>query len=68
MTVEDSATTYEYDKHFIVYPQVTWNEKQKINTNGKKVQEGFSYSSGNNTEWLSVEQIRELLKTVELEK
>ena len=68
VTVEDSATTYEYDKHFIVYPQVTWNEKQKINTNGKKVQEGFSYSSGNNTEWLSVEQIRELLKTVELEK
>ena len=68
VTVEDSATTYEYDKHFIVYPQVTWNDKQKINTSGKKVEEGFSYSSGNNAEWLSVEQIRELLKTVELEK
>ena len=68
VTVEDSATTYEYDKHFIVYPQVTWNEKQKINTNGKKVKEGFSYSSDNNTEWLSVEEIRELLKTVDLEK
>lgn len=68
VTVEDSATTYEYDKHFIVYPQVVWNDKQKINTSGKKVEEGFSYSSGNNTEWLSVEQIRELLKTVDLEK
>ena len=68
VTVEDSATTYEYDKHFIVYPQVTWNEKQKINTSGKKVAEGFSYSSDNNTEWLSVEEIRELLKTVDLEK
>lgn len=68
VTVEDSATTYEYDKHFIVYPQVTWNEKQKINTSGKKVAEGFSYSSDNNTEWLSVEEIRELLKTVDLER
>ncbi len=68
VTVEDSSTTYEYDKHFIVYPQVTWNDKQKINENGKKVKEGFSYSSDNNTEWLSVEEIRELLKTVDLEK
>ena len=44
------------------------NDKQKVNRNGKKVPEGFSYSSDNNTEWLSVEDIRELLKTVELEK
>ena len=35
---------------------------------GKKVPDGFSYSSGNNSEWLSVEQIREMLKTVDLEK
>ncbi len=28
VTVEDSMTTYEYDKHFIVYPQMVWNEKQ----------------------------------------
>ena len=68
VTVEDSSTTYEYDKHFIVYPQVTWNDKQKINLSGKKVEEGFSYSSDNNTEWLTVEEIRELLKTVDLEK
>ncbi len=66
VTVEDSMTTYEYDKHFIVYPQVVWNDKQMINTSGKKVEEGFSYSSGNNAEWLSVEDIRELLKSVKL--
>ncbi|MCH5256097.1 MAG: UDP-N-acetylglucosamine 4,6-dehydratase (inverting) [Lachnospiraceae bacterium] len=64
ITVEDSPMTYEYDKHFIVYPQVTWNDRQTVNPSGKKVAEGFSYSSGNNTEWLSVEQIRELLKEV----
>lgn len=68
VTVEDSMTTYEYDKHFIVYPQMVWSERKKPNPSGKKVAEGFSYTSGNNTEWLSVEQIKELLKTLDLEK
>ena len=64
VTTEDSFTTYEYKKNFIVYPQMTWNNKQQPDMSGHKVAEGFSYSSDNNTEWLSVEQIRELLKTV----
>ncbi len=68
VTVEDSAHTYEYDKHFIVYPQMVWSQRQQILPGGKKVEEGFSYSSGNNTEWLSVEEIKELLKSVEMEK
>ncbi|MBR3605986.1 MAG: UDP-N-acetylglucosamine 4,6-dehydratase (inverting), partial [Lachnospiraceae bacterium] len=68
VTVEDSMTTYEYEKHFIVYPQMVWNNRQKPDLSGKKVEQGFSYSSDNNTEWLTVEEIRELLKTVELEK
>lgn len=68
VTVEDSMTTYEFDKHYIVYPQMTWNNKQQPNPAGKKVAEGFSYSSGNNTEWLSVEDLQKLLKELELEK
>lgn len=65
VTTEDSFTTYEYDKHFIVYPQMVWNNRQKPDLSGRKVEEGFSYSSGNNTEWLSVEDIRKLLEGVE---
>lgn len=67
VTVEDSMTTYEYDKHFIVYPQMVWSDSKRIIPTGKKVEEGFSYSSGNNKEWLSVDQIKELLKTVHYE-
>ena len=66
--IEDSMTTYEYAKHFIVYPQMVWSDKRKPMPTGKKVPDGFSYSSDNNTEWLTVEEIRELLKTVDLEK
>ena len=68
VTVEDSMTTYEYDKHFIVYPQFDWSAHRKSEPTGKRVADGFSYSSDNNTEWLTVEEIRELIKTVDLEK
>ena len=61
VTTEDAPFTYEYDKHFIVYPQVTFNEKQTPDLSGKKVPEGFYYSSGNNTDWLSVEDIKKRL-------
>ena len=47
---------------------MVWNKKQQSDLSGKKVEEGFSYSSDNNSQWLSVEEIKELLKTVELEK
>ncbi len=63
ITEEDSMTTYEYDKNFIIYPQMFWQESKRPNPSGKKVADGFYYSSGNNTQWLSVEQIRALLKT-----
>ena len=68
VTTEDSFTTYEYEKHYIVYPQMTWNNKQQPDLSGSMVQEGFSYSSDNNTEWLSVDDIRGLLAKLELEK
>jgi len=68
VTTEDSATTYEYDKHFIVYPQMTWNNRQQPDLSGRKVEEGFHYSSDNNTDWLGVDDIRAMLKDVELEK
>ena len=68
VTTEDSFNTYEYDKHYIVYPQMVFNERQVPDLSGKKVEEGFSYSSGTNSEWLSVEDLRERLKDVELEK
>lgn len=68
ITAEDSMNTYEYDKHFIVYPQMVWSESRRAVPTGKKVLEGFSYNSGSNREWLGVEDIRELLKTLELEK
>ena len=61
VTREDSMSTYEYDKHFIVYPNMEWWDNGKIQAGGKKVEQGFAYSSDNNTHWLSAEELKEKL-------
>ncbi|MBO5504534.1 MAG: UDP-N-acetylglucosamine 4,6-dehydratase (inverting) [Lachnospiraceae bacterium] len=64
ITPEDSATTYEFEKNYVIYPQITYNDRQVPDLSGKKVEDGFAYSSGNNKEWMSVEEIRERLREV----
>lgn len=64
VTREDSIHTYEYDKHYIVYPHMAWWTDDNVLSGGKVVERGFEYSSGTNKDWLSVEDLKELLKTV----
>jgi UDP-N-acetylglucosamine 4,6-dehydratase len=66
VTREDSLNTYEYDKHFIIYPHFNWWKNDFIQPNGNLVKAGFEYSSGTNKEWLSVDAIKELLKKMDL--
>lgn len=63
VTREDSLHTYEYDKHFIIYPHYDWWSNDRVIGGGKLVEPGFEYSSGTNTEWLTVEEIQKRLKT-----
>ena len=63
VTREDSINTYEYKNHFIVYPHYNWWGKKNIIPGGKLVAPEFEYSSGNNTEWLDVEQLKKKLNT-----
>ncbi len=65
VTRDDSRMTYEYEKHYIVYPHFEWFDiSNSILPGGKLVEEGFEYSSGTNKEWLDVEGLREALKNV----
>lgn len=64
ITKEDSPYTYEYEKHFIIYPHMSWWVPEKAVPGGKPVDQGFEYSSGTNRQWLSAEDLRELLRTV----
>lgn len=58
----DSMTTYEYDNNYVIYPHMEWCDLSKVDFgDGKKVEQGFVYDSATNTDWLSVEQLRELV-------
>lgn len=63
VTREDSMHTFEYEKHFIVYPHYNWWAEKDIIPGGKAVMSEFEYSSGTNEEWLSIENIQERLKS-----
>ena len=61
VSAEDSPRTYEYDGHYIIYPNYDWWGKGNIISGGKLVEPGFIYSSGTNKEWLAVDDIKKLL-------
>ena len=57
--VEDAYFTYEYPEHFKILPQIfNWGSIDTMIKGGQRVPEGFSYTSDNNMEWMSIEQLR----------
>lgn len=63
ITTSDSYNTYDLGKYYAILPTVpTWKLEEFIaKFNAKKVAQGFSYNSGNNEEWVSIEEIRKLI-------
>jgi len=64
ITMTDALCTVEYENHFVILPSISSLDAGRYasRSNGRPCPEGFSYNSGTNTEWLSVEQIRELIR------
>ncbi len=51
---EDSYYTFEYPEHFKILPAINdWGISPERIKDGKKVPEGFIYSSDSNTEWMT---------------
>ncbi len=64
ISTADSATTYELDNYYVILPNndSIIREYLQVFPNCKKVNSGFSYNSGENNVFLSVEEIRTLIK------
>lgn len=57
---EDSYTTYEYPEHYKILPAIhNWSADASRVKDGKKVAEGFVYSSDNNKKWMTVKELQE---------
>jgi UDP-N-acetylglucosamine 4,6-dehydratase len=62
VTDDDSRATMELPDRYVIEPTIEfWNHRSYATRGATAVPENFRYSSDNNTEWLNVDQIRDLL-------
>ena len=67
ITETDAINTIEFENYYVILPSTQiWDiEKFRLESNqvpGKLCQYGFSYNSGSNQKFLTVDEIRELIK------
>lgn len=64
---DDSHLTLEFHDHYVIKPTITFTYRidyttNKIGESGEPVTQGFEYNSGNNTQWLSENELLEMAK------
>lgn len=63
---DTSHWTLEFEDHYVIPPAIRYTDesvgfaKNALGEKGKPVPEGFEYSSNNNTQWLTPEQMLEM--------
>ena len=56
---DDSYSTYEYSGYYKILPQINnWGSDSLRIKDGKKISEGFIYSSENNSEWMTKSELQ----------
>jgi FlaA1/EpsC-like NDP-sugar epimerase len=62
--VEDAPHTFEYDTYYKILPAIhSWSSDPLRIKEGKQVPDDFTYSSDNNSEWMSVEELKAWIDT-----
>lgn len=62
MIMEDDARhTLEYESYYAILPELSWWNSAE-SEEGKKLPEDFAYTSDSNTEWLTIEKLKELVE------
>ena len=64
ITKEDAPNTIEFNDFYIILPQIDLENIEYKYPNAKKVAPDFEYHSGNNDKWLTVEDMRKLIKEI----
>jgi UDP-N-acetylglucosamine 4,6-dehydratase (inverting) len=63
ITETDGINTYEFEDHYVIAPAITFAWQIDIEKKGgRKCRNGFRYNSGNNDNWLSVKDLRRLIR------
>jgi FlaA1/EpsC-like NDP-sugar epimerase len=57
--LEDAPHTFEYDTYYKILPAIhSWSSDPLRIKDGKLVPDDFTYTSENNSEWMSVEELK----------
>ena len=64
---DDSHLTLVFDDHFVIQPSIQFAHitdftENRLGEKGVPVEQGFEYNSGNNTEWITHEELLEMAK------
>jgi UDP-N-acetylglucosamine 4,6-dehydratase (inverting) len=60
---EDAAHTFEYKDYFKILPAINnWSRDPNRIKDGSLVSQDFTYASDNNSQWMSVESLRDWIK------
>jgi len=64
ITETDALSTVQFENHYVILPATKpWDiDRFTEQFGGKMCEPGFRYSSGDNDEWLTVDELRQLIK------
>ncbi|MBW1863627.1 MAG: UDP-N-acetylglucosamine 4,6-dehydratase (inverting) [Deltaproteobacteria bacterium] len=60
ITEEDGGNTIDYKGMYVIMPNYPWWKRQNYKI-GKQMPDGFKYTSKDNNEWLTVDNLREII-------
>ena len=60
---DDARSTFEYDRYFKILPMIyDWNHCPHRIAGGKRCADGFSYTSANNHEWMTRNELQSWMR------
>lgn len=62
---DDARHTLEFDDHYVIEPEFHWwSGSSHVARGGTPVDEGFCYASDTNDQWLTIDELREMIEGV----
>jgi UDP-N-acetylglucosamine 4,6-dehydratase len=62
LTEDEARHSLEFKDYFIIEPEFHWWTDKNI-YKGKRLSDGFRYTSDKNDQWLTKEELRTMIKT-----
>jgi UDP-N-acetylglucosamine 4,6-dehydratase len=62
ISVHDARLAVDFGEYYVIKPQASWWAEKRSDIGGTPVPDGFSYSSDNNSKWLTEDELRTMVR------